>query len=363
MEKNNELLNFSVDLSFLERKRPVGVTGLLRVKNDAEFIELCIDSCIDALDELVIVYQKCDDNAPEIIKRKAQQYPNKIKVYFYEPQIISHNLTKEEFEAVRKMCMSSVHLLSNYYNYTLSKASYRFAVKIDADQIYFSEKLKRYCDAYRSTEYVKINIIEYFSYYWVALHNRFYKIIPLYRWMLHCRFIISNYEAYVLKMIINKKVLLNLSGVNLYYNQSGWSIPLGNGYNGIRPPFNGVGDHLFFELKPNTYYIPWEYYDKRTDRYFYYEIFKTERRKMLYGGFLWFHLDAIRKGKYKEHLERYQNNTISIGTFLKSKVTFLVNKSLLFKGMRYFYFLFFEYEKKNIPWKLLAAIKKNIDYI
>ncbi|MFK1890171.1 hypothetical protein ACIXEL_14470 [Bacteroides fragilis] len=121
----------------------MGVSGLLRVKNDAEFLELCIDSCIDALDELIISYQKCDDDAPEIIEKKRLQYPDKIKVYFYEPLIMSHNLTKEEFEHVRSFPFDSVHLLCNYYNYTLSKVSYRFAVKIDADQIYFSAKLKK----------------------------------------------------------------------------------------------------------------------------------------------------------------------------------------------------------------------------
>ena len=73
---------FFVDRSFLVRERPVGVTGLLRVKNDAEFLSLCIDSCIDALDELVIVYQACDDDSPKIIEQKRQQYPDKIRSFF-----------------------------------------------------------------------------------------------------------------------------------------------------------------------------------------------------------------------------------------------------------------------------------------
>ena len=32
-----------------------GITGLMRVKNDKDFIERCVESCIGALDELVIV--------------------------------------------------------------------------------------------------------------------------------------------------------------------------------------------------------------------------------------------------------------------------------------------------------------------
>lgn len=49
--------DYYVDMSFLKKVRPVGVSGLLRVKNDAEFLSDCIESCIDALDELIICYQ------------------------------------------------------------------------------------------------------------------------------------------------------------------------------------------------------------------------------------------------------------------------------------------------------------------
>ena len=53
-----------------------------------------------------------------------------------------------------------VHLLANYYNYTLSKAQYRYAMKIDADQIYFTDKLKAFCDLYRCKEKVAISLSE-----------------------------------------------------------------------------------------------------------------------------------------------------------------------------------------------------------
>lgn len=135
---------YFVDRSHLNRPRPVGVTGLLRVKNDAEFLALCIDSCIEALDELVIVYQPCDDDSPRIIESKRRQYPDKIRTYFYRPVVLSHHLTEEEFRYASALPETSIHLLSNYYNYTLSKASYRYALKIDADQIYFTDKLKEF---------------------------------------------------------------------------------------------------------------------------------------------------------------------------------------------------------------------------
>ena len=76
---------YFVDRSHLNRPRPVGVTGLLRVKNDAEFLALCIDSCIEALDELVIVYQPCDDDSPESSKAKGGNTPIRYVRIFIVP--------------------------------------------------------------------------------------------------------------------------------------------------------------------------------------------------------------------------------------------------------------------------------------
>ena len=54
----------------LKKTRKLGISGLMRVKNEEKFLSLSIDSCIDALDELIICYQKSDDNSAEIIEKK-----------------------------------------------------------------------------------------------------------------------------------------------------------------------------------------------------------------------------------------------------------------------------------------------------
>ena len=48
----------------------------------------CIDSCIDALDELVIVHHDCTDDTPQILRSKQKQYPDKIKIYEYQPYVL-----------------------------------------------------------------------------------------------------------------------------------------------------------------------------------------------------------------------------------------------------------------------------------
>lgn len=45
------------------------VTGIMRVRNEGVFIKNCVESCIDALDELIIVYNDCTDNSVEEIKK------------------------------------------------------------------------------------------------------------------------------------------------------------------------------------------------------------------------------------------------------------------------------------------------------
>lgn len=56
-----------------------GLSGLIRTRNEAKLLGPCIDSCIGALDELVVVYNDCTDNTEEILKEKQKQYPDKLK--------------------------------------------------------------------------------------------------------------------------------------------------------------------------------------------------------------------------------------------------------------------------------------------
>ena len=82
---------------------------------------------------------------------EAAQYPDKIRVFEYRPSVYPLiDLDEEELEKAKLLPPDSIHTLAGYCNYALSKASYRYAVKIDADQVYFTDRLKHICDAYRS---------------------------------------------------------------------------------------------------------------------------------------------------------------------------------------------------------------------
>lgn len=281
--------DYYVDMSFLKKERPVGVSGLLRVKNDAEFLSDCIDSCINALDELIICYQDCTDNAPEIIRKKQQQYPDKIKVYYYAPPVLCHDLSEEERKYAFSLPDTSIHKLCNYYNYTLSKATYRYAMKIDSDQVYFAEKLKRVCDAYRAESIVRKSWGNYLVEYLIKIYRTTLLRSPnsfltnlLSQIPKICRLIIMICGDCLIKEIMINKYALLLSGINLGYVQGRWGI-----YQLNKLPFNGEGDHLIFRITENTFYKT--YSSNRLIEIMQYSDFKLD------GGWYWYHLQGMRE--------------------------------------------------------------------
>lgn len=301
---------FVVDLGSLGRKsRLNGVSGLLRAKNDAEFLSLCIDSCISALDELIIVYQKSQDETDSIVYQKRKQYPNKIRVFYYEPDIRSHDLSPKEFDEVCSLPDDSVHLLSNYYNYTLSKASFRFAMKIDADQIYNTTKLRNICDAYRSTSKIQISLKErlinvlliimaFFDWIFRRVFHQSLNIRPPKSWA-------KIYSSYSLKIIRNKKITASFNGVNLRIKDDKAFVPFGKYEDNTFPPFNGIDDHLLFKITDRTFF-------ERAPMHTTHAAYKRcviERFKLnddlykpcglshhlIHYGFLWFHVAPLKK--------------------------------------------------------------------
>ena len=76
-------------IEYINKERKKGVSGIMRIKNDAQFIEASVDSCIDALDELIIVWNDCSDNSPAVIERMREKYPDKIKCYEYKHKVYS----------------------------------------------------------------------------------------------------------------------------------------------------------------------------------------------------------------------------------------------------------------------------------
>lgn len=252
--KQQDYTEYTVDLSQLTKERPLGVTGILRCQNSADFLDACIESCIEGLDELIAVYHNCTDETANILKRKQSKYPYKIKIFEYQPYIYPIDLTDEQFQETMNLPKDSIHLLSGYTNYAISKVTYRYAIKIDSDQLFFSESFKKYCDAYRTEQKVRINPLEQIAYklYTSYLHNFKKDKSPKRKWQDWLAIkMVPFYFSYLKKRIKQDKILVSLSGINVLQKNGEWLTFLGDEkidttYRDILCPFNGVQRSFLF---------------------------------------------------------------------------------------------------------------------
>lgn len=340
-----------MDLGINYYKLKNGISGLLRVRNDAIFIESCVDSCIDALDELIIIYNDCTDNSEEIINRCKKKYPHKIYVYKYPYKVLSSKLSEEEFNFVMSLPEDSKHLLSSYYNFGLSKVQYKYAMKIDADQIYFTDKLIKLCNIYRKNNKLNIHVILGF-FISILYYCRFVSKKIKFS-ILQLPFCYKNYIEYTEYMACKGKVLLSISGINIILSEDNAYVPLGNDDKddiGLLPPFNGVTDHLIFKVTPQTYYKRWYLptYNahkggKNVIEKFHYQ------GKILKYGFMWFHLNMMRSDTYKKYKYQLANTLkfIRIDNFHNYKIDETFKNIKLNASMLLDFAIFHANEKKD----------------
>ena len=272
-----------------------GISGILRAKNEGNFIGSCIDSCIDSLDELVIVYNDCTDDTERIIQQKASQYPDKIKALPYNHNVMVTNLSKEQFEYVSGLPEGALQLHATQCNYALDACSYEYAMKIDPDQIYFTDELSRLRLICKSKA-PKFSISIVFG-WMVMVYISIYRRISAWRgkpclWMLSLAkvfpFFSNCYSKYCIRQLKIKKAALSLSGINVFYDGI-WSIPF-DGIN-IHPPYNGEGDTLLFAITDNT-----SFKKRCRDKvpYAVIESFDHQYKVLTWLSPIWFHFHANR---------------------------------------------------------------------
>jgi glycosyltransferase involved in cell wall biosynthesis len=314
-----------------------GVSGIMRVKNDADFIAASIDSCVDALDELVVVYNDCTDNSADVIEQMRQKYPEKIRVFEYPHKVLGVGLTKEEYNIAMSLPDDSPALLCNYYNFALAKVQYEYAIKIDADQIYFSSELAKWCDIVRNEESAKGNSLLGMLFHFYFLTYRFislklHKRLPIMpKWL--AKTFKPHYESYAVKKMRAGKACLSFSGLNVFKDKS-WCVSLGlrNDTINILPPFNGENDHLLFKVSDKTYYrkFDMEYYNLISNSsYSLIEEF-VHPYKPMPMGFCWFHMNAMRdryKGQISSVKSAFPTSFEPIDDFLELDYREVENRS------------------------------------
>lgn len=130
-------------ISFIsERDRKEGVSAFMRIRNGEDYLRETIESAINDVDEIICVFNNSFDRTEEILLELEEKYPSKIKVYKYIPIVYPPNSVK-----YLETPESSNQSLAYYYNFALSKTTYKYCFKMDDDELFLPGAIK-YCHDY-----------------------------------------------------------------------------------------------------------------------------------------------------------------------------------------------------------------------
>lgn len=285
----------------------------MRVRNDGVFVRGCIESCIDALDELIVVHNDCTDNSVEEIEKMVIKYPAKIRHYAYPYEVRAFQLSKEEFDKVKTLPEGNPHLFSSYSNFALSKVTADYALKIDADQIYFTEKLKAWCDFMRNCEpetmTMKVIVGKIFQYYlsvYRMLSLKVGVVLPMMpSWLLRIAY--PAYVSYAKYAFSHDLACMALSGVNVLETDK---ILISMGHDSDKllmlSSFNGVGDTVMFKVSDKVRFrkVVMDQYNQG-DTFCVAEEFVHPYKRLTFIGYFWKHVRTMRPGVVDKALEAY----------------------------------------------------------
>lgn len=163
--KNIEWIN-EMDIPyewFIEKKKK-WISWIARLKNAEHFLELVIESHINYLDEIILVDNKSTDNTKNICNKMVLKYPDKIKFYEYNYEVVCYwnNFIPK---------INSIHSLWYYYNWCFSKSKYKYVMKLDDDNLLIPdvwEKIREYIINKEPNRYI--------AYWWYNLLSKNWKI-------------------------------------------------------------------------------------------------------------------------------------------------------------------------------------------
>ena len=121
--ENNE--EFNIPLDFY-KNRTHGLSAMVRVGDEEEFIRPSIESVLDFFDEIVIILNNPRDNTEEMVR---QINSEKIKIYYYPHQLFPNGPGHDKYPK------DSLKEISYYYNWCLSKTTKTHVCKWDGDMV------------------------------------------------------------------------------------------------------------------------------------------------------------------------------------------------------------------------------------
>ena len=116
------------------RHQPKGISAMVRVRNEEEFLYPAIRSIVDHVEEIAIFDNRSDDRTPEISRQLATEYPRKVCLHEYPHRLrkIGHEYWVHSRRADQ---LSSCNLSANFYNWCLARCSQPYILKWDGDML------------------------------------------------------------------------------------------------------------------------------------------------------------------------------------------------------------------------------------
>jgi hypothetical protein len=130
-----EFQAYSINLDKWSGKKPFGISGCFRVRNDHEFLYEAVTSHLPYLDEALIVLQPSDEKTNAVVAELEKLDGVRVVRYPVAPVFI----TDPEWESVPENSIRSFVYLSNW---ALSQCGYSWIARVEADVICLSSFAK-----------------------------------------------------------------------------------------------------------------------------------------------------------------------------------------------------------------------------
>jgi len=122
------------------------ISAMIRIRNEAEFLEPAVRSLAPLADEVVLIDNLSTDGTADAIRRLKSRFPGKIVAYRYEHDVA--RVGSETWKlATEPVGARSPRLCSNYYNWCLERCNGPYVLKWDGDMIAvesFRQELQRW---------------------------------------------------------------------------------------------------------------------------------------------------------------------------------------------------------------------------
>jgi len=117
-------------------KRLPGISAFIRTRNGADYIAASIESHLASFDEVVVVYNQCTDDTPNIVRRLVQQHGSRVRAYEYADRVFppgseGHAATPGD----------SPNSFVNLTNVALALTRHRIVTKVDDDHLAIPDAL------------------------------------------------------------------------------------------------------------------------------------------------------------------------------------------------------------------------------